>query len=81
MLQAKAILIELLGAELMVHFVIDASTVDAGDPDAVKEIGDEHASVGRFDPRSRFHTGHLVATAVTLENLHFFDPETHQSVW
>ena len=65
----------------MVHFVIDASTVDAGDPDAVKEIGDEHASVGRFDPRSRVRTSDIVEIAVTLENLHFFDPQTHQSVW
>ena len=81
LLKAKAVLVELLGAELMVHFVIDAPTVDAGDPDAVKEIGDEHASVGRFDPRSPVSTGDIVEAAVTLENLHFFDPETHQSVW
>ena len=81
LLKAKAVLVESLGAELMVHFVIDAPTVDAGDPDAVKEIGDEHASVGRFDPRSPVRTGDIVEAAVTLENLHFFDPETHQSVW
>ncbi len=31
-------LIEALGSELMVHFDIDARTVDSGDPDAVEEI-------------------------------------------
>jgi multiple sugar transport system ATP-binding protein len=80
-LKAEIVLVESLGAELMVHFVIDAVPVDAGDPDAVKEIGGAHASVARFDPRSRVKAGETMTAAVTLEKLHFFDPDTHQSLW
>jgi multiple sugar transport system ATP-binding protein len=80
-LNAEIVLVESLGAELMVHFIIDAVPVDAGDPDAVKEIGGAHASVARFGPRSRVKTGETVTIAVALEKLHFFDPDTHQSLW
>jgi multiple sugar transport system ATP-binding protein len=80
-LKVEIVLVESLGAELIVHFIIDAVPVDAGDPDAVKEIGGAHASVARFDPRSGVKTGETVTAAVTLEKLHFFDPDTHQSLW
>ena len=38
-LKSNVQLIEALGSEIMVHFQIDAETVDSGDPDAVEEAG------------------------------------------
>ena len=43
-------LTEALGSEIIVHFELDAPRADAGDLDAVDDLG-EHAAVGRFDPR------------------------------
>ena len=61
-------LVEALGSELMVHFSIDAKTVNSGDPDAPEqELGEGVANaVARFSPRSqvqarrarRDHRGH-----------------------
>src|SRR5690606_17645284 len=51
-LTSKVTLIEALGSELMVHFRIDAPTVDSGDPDTVEERGGAGVAnaVGRFNP-------------------------------
>ena len=47
-------LVESLGSELMVHFSIDAKTVNSGDPDAPEqELGEGVANaIARFNPRS-----------------------------
>ncbi|MGA9276533.1 ABC transporter ATP-binding protein [Ilumatobacter sp.] len=74
-------LIEALGSELMVHFDIDARTVDSGDPDAVEESDSGSNAVGRFNPRSRVRMREDVTIAVATDNMHFFDPETHLSIW
>ncbi len=68
-------LTEALGSEIIVHVELDATRVDAGD-----EMSDTTA-VGRFDPRSRVRMGEPVDIAVNVENLHFFDPTTHLSIW
>ncbi len=73
-------LIEALGSELMVHFDIDAPTVDSGDPDAVEESGASSNAVGRFHPRSKVKMREAVAIAVSTENMHFFDPETRLAI-
>ncbi len=80
---AKVSLIEALGSEIMVHFRIDATTVDSGDPDAVEERegADVANAVGRFNPRSRVRMGETIDIAVSSENMHFFDAETHQAIW
>ncbi|CAN5584897.1 ABC transporter ATP-binding protein [soil metagenome] len=75
-------LVEALGSELMVHFSIDARTIDSGDPDAPeKEVG-EHVSnsVARFNPRSTVKADHDIEIAVATENLHFFDVQTAQRI-
>ncbi|WP_040492273.1 ABC transporter ATP-binding protein [Ilumatobacter nonamiensis] len=74
-------LIEALGSELMVHFDINARTVDSGDPDAVEESDSGSNAVGRFNPRSRVKMREDVRIAVATDNMHFFDPETHLSIW
>ena len=71
-------LIEALGSELMVHFSVDAPTVDSGDPDAVETqpVEGQANAVGRFSPRSQVKPGDDISVAVTVGNLHFFDAET-----
>ncbi len=82
-LHAPVLLVESLGSEIMVHFSLDATCVDAGDPDAAQEarVTGSANSVGRFSPRSRARVGEVATIAVTAENLHFFDPESHEAVW
>ena len=57
--------------------------VDAGDPDApdttVTEAGS--SAVGRFSPRSAVRVGETATIAVAIENINFFDPETHLAIW
>ena len=80
-LKSEVQLIEALGSEIMVHFSLDASTVDSGDPDAVEEAGVTANTVGRFHPRSRVRIGDAVEIAVTTENMHFFDHDTRLAIW
>ena len=77
-LTAPVTLIEALGSEIMVHFAIDAPTVDSGDPDAPDVTpGEGQANaVGRFNPRSGVRMGEVAEIAVSTENMHFFDPQT-----
>ena len=82
-LHSTATLIEALGSELMVHFRLDAKTVDSGDPDAVEESTSDTAAnaVGRFNPRSRARIGDAIEISVSSENVHFFDAETRKAIW
>jgi multiple sugar transport system ATP-binding protein len=82
-LQSTVRLTESLGSEIMVHFHLDAPTVDSGDPDAIEEKTglDVANAVGRFNPRSRVRVGDPVNVAVTSENLHFFDGHTRDAIW
>ncbi|MBT4984321.1 MAG: sn-glycerol-3-phosphate ABC transporter ATP-binding protein UgpC [Ilumatobacter sp.] len=82
-LTSKVSLIESLGSEVMVHFRLDAKTVDSGDPDAVEEStsGNAANAVGRFNPRSRARIGENIDIAVAIENVHFFDAETRKAIW
>ena len=73
-------LVESLGSEMVVHLNLDARRVKAGEPGAAQEVGGDGACVARFSPRSRVAEGRPVAAAVTVENLHFFDPETGRSI-
>ena len=75
-------LVEALGSELMVHFTIDAKTVNSGDPDAPEqELGEGIANaVARFSPRSRVHPDVAVEIAVSTDNLHFFDAQTRERI-
>jgi multiple sugar transport system ATP-binding protein len=81
-LSAKVTLLEALGSEIMVHFRLDATTVDSGDPDAVEESTSENAAnaVGRFHPRSGARMGQQIEIAVATENVHFFDHATHKAI-
>ncbi|MBB3397055.1 MULTISPECIES: sn-glycerol-3-phosphate ABC transporter ATP-binding protein UgpC [unclassified Rhizobium] len=78
---APVSLVEALGSESMVHLNIDARWVDAGDPDAVVDIGNERAAVARFSPKSTVRSGDIARIAVDAEELHFFEPDTRASIW
>jgi multiple sugar transport system ATP-binding protein len=80
-IKAEVTLLEALGSEIMVHFAMDASTVDSGDPDAPESPGDGQANaVGRFSPRSQVRIGETIHVAVTTDNLHFFDHATRFAI-
>ena len=78
---AEATLVEALGSESMVHLNIDAHWVDAGEPDAVAQIGDERAAVARFSPKSKIRAGDTARVSIAAEELHFFDPDSRASIW
>ncbi len=80
-ISAPVTLVEALGSESMVHLNIDAPWVDAGDPDAIADIGNEKAAVARFTPKSTVRAGDIARIAVDAEELHFFEPETRTSIW
>ncbi|MBB2690555.1 UNVERIFIED_ORG: multiple sugar transport system ATP-binding protein [Rhizobium esperanzae] len=80
-ISASVTLVEALGSESMVHLKIDAPWVDAGDPDAVADIGNEKAAVARFSPKSTVRAGNIARIAVDAEELHFFRPDTRTSIW
>ncbi|WP_064686084.1 ABC transporter ATP-binding protein [Rhizobium bangladeshense] len=78
---APVTLVEALGSESMVHLNIDAPWVDAGDPDAIADIGNDKAAVARFSPKSTVRAGDVARIAVDAEELHFFRPDTRTSIW
>jgi multiple sugar transport system ATP-binding protein len=83
-LHATVRLVEALGSELMVHFELDdVQRVNSGDPDAPEELLGQGVAnaVARFSPKSRVRVDDDVEIAVTSENLHFFDAETHNAIW
>jgi multiple sugar transport system ATP-binding protein len=86
---------EALGAELMVHFTVDAPpaltedvkelAADVGE-DAVsnlEEAGAQQQStvIGRFGADSRVDLGDTAEVAVDSRGLHFFDPETGLGIY
>ena len=85
---------EALGAEVMVHFAVDARPAltedvrelarDAGDERAVDEAeerGQQATIVGRFAPRSRVQEGEVAEVAVDTRTLHFFDVQTGLGIY
>jgi multiple sugar transport system ATP-binding protein len=91
-LRGKVVLTESLGAEVMVHFKIDAAPAvtddvrelakDAG-TEGLSELGDESGAtlVGRFGARSRVRHGDQAEIAVDTRALHFFEPETGLGIY
>ena len=80
-IEVPVTLVEGLGSEFMVHLHIDAPWVDGGDPDAVAVIGDKRSAVARFSPKSQVRAGEMARVTIDAAQLHFFDPDTHASLW
>jgi multiple sugar transport system ATP-binding protein len=89
-LRAEVDRVEALGASLLIHFAVDAPPAKtAGIAAATGEHGlDEVPLIGHegawfaavFEPRSGVRTGDQVEVTVDTRRLHFFDPETEESV-
>jgi len=73
---------EALGAETLVHFPIDASPVDSGDPDALDALGGRESSrcTGRFAASTRARVGDRIEVTLDTSQLHFFDRQTHLAI-
>jgi multiple sugar transport system ATP-binding protein len=93
-LRGHAILREALGAEVLVHFTVDARQAvtsevrelaeDVGDDRALEQLrsGSPRANlVGRFSPRTRIREGDELEAAVDLHALHFFDAQSGHAIY
>ncbi|WP_419551833.1 ABC transporter ATP-binding protein [Candidatus Poriferisodalis sp.] len=78
-LSAVVTLSEALGSDLLLHFPLDAPSVEAGDPDALEGIEDRMV-VARVHPRSTARPGSTVELSLDVEGLHFFDPQTEAAI-
>ncbi|HEY3541956.1 MAG TPA: TOBE domain-containing protein [Gaiellaceae bacterium] len=90
-LQAQVDRVESVGASLLVHFPVDARDAKSralaaatGGPvlEAVPLTGGEGTSAftATFEPRSMIRAGETVSVGVDPERLHFFDPDTEQTL-
>ena len=92
-LDAEVELIEALGNELQVHFLIDATRVRSEDVQAAAgnrelegletiQTGVVRApGVARISPRSKLKAGSRATFAVDTERLNFFDYENGSAIW
>jgi multiple sugar transport system ATP-binding protein len=82
-LVADVDLVEALGAELMVHFTIDArrvrpeGTADA-DTEAITEAGE---GVARVDPDAPVKPGERCTFSINTSGMQFFDPASGEAIW
>jgi multiple sugar transport system ATP-binding protein len=85
-------LIEALGNELQVHFLIDAVRAESQEAKAATETeelvglpiqggGSKTTGVARISPRSALHAGSRATLHVDTDQLHFFDPTTGSAIW
>jgi multiple sugar transport system ATP-binding protein len=94
-IRGKVVLREALGAELMVHFTLDARPAITEDvKELQRDVGTDQIAgaageteqgeailVGRFDPHSRVRDGEEAEIAVDTRAVHFFDPETGLGIY
>ena len=71
---------EALGAETLVHFNLNAQSVDSGDPDALDELRDTGRCTARFSASSPARVGDRIRVNVDGRKLHFFDRQTHLAI-
>jgi multiple sugar transport system ATP-binding protein len=83
-LKATVGLVEALGAQIVVHFELDAPKVVTEDTKLLEK--DAHTEitgtrfVASFAPRSRVRAGDQIEVVVDTGRIHFFDPETGDAV-
>ncbi|MFZ0058824.1 MAG: hypothetical protein WAL35_02100, partial [Acidimicrobiales bacterium] len=92
-LAADVELVESLGNELQVHFLIDAERArsedsaaaiaasELGGPSMLRPAGTTSEGVARVAPRSELKAGSRATFAVDTERLHFFDPDSGSAIW
>jgi multiple sugar transport system ATP-binding protein len=83
---------EALGAEIMVHFTIEAPPAVTDVRELARDVGEEsvvdakaeatHTTVvGRFSPRTEVRQGDVIEVTVDTRSLHFFDPDTGMGIY
>jgi multiple sugar transport system ATP-binding protein len=82
-------LVEALGAEILVHFHLDAPIVEL--EDSFRVNGSDEAIVGsgkieseciaRIEPRHNVHSGDRFSFGVSEDRLEFFDQESGLAIW
>jgi multiple sugar transport system ATP-binding protein len=87
-LHSVADLVEAMGADVMVHFPVDAEPVRTADRESLERdsgaVGTPTSGtvlVARFSPRTRLFEGRPTTVRVDVENLHFFDLDTGLAIW
>jgi len=91
-LVADVELVEALGNELQVHFLVDASVARSEDTAAATgtdELGsltgftgaNKAEGVARVSPRSEIRAGSRVTFSVSTDSLQFFDMSTGNAIW
>ncbi|HEX2497319.1 MAG: ABC transporter ATP-binding protein [Actinomycetes bacterium] len=91
-LRSTADLVEAMGSDVLVHFVLDAPMVVTDDTkELARDVGtdvlgalDEAGKtdmIARFSPRTAARHGEPVTVHVATDRLHYFDPETGLSIW
>jgi multiple sugar transport system ATP-binding protein len=73
-IELRVELVEALGAELLVHSAIDATTVQEGTSLGGEEAPGSAMLVARLSPRSHIEAGDIVKLTVDTAQLHLFDP-------
>jgi multiple sugar transport system ATP-binding protein len=91
-LKATVSMVEALGAQIVVHFEVDAPKVVTEDTkvlekDAHTDEAPAHEEVqgtrfvAAFAPRSRVKIGDQIEVVVDTERMHFFDLDTGLAIW
>jgi multiple sugar transport system ATP-binding protein len=90
-LVADVELVEALGNELQVHFLIDAPSARSEDTEAATGAaelggltnltGSRSEGVARVSPRSELRSGARGVFLVDTDSIHFFDPATGLAIW
>jgi multiple sugar transport system ATP-binding protein len=90
-LQSTADLVEAMGSDVLIHFVVDAPQVVTDDTkELARDVGTDvlgleakaHTDmVARFSPRTRVRVGDPVTVHISTDRLHYFDPDNGLSIW
>jgi multiple sugar transport system ATP-binding protein len=94
-IRSRVILREALGADVLVHFTVQAPIVMTEDvKELARDVGQEAVAaaqqsaqrgesifLARLSPRTGAREGEEIELAVDVERLHFFDPETGRGIY
>jgi len=80
-LQGDVELVEALGSDLLVHFATDATRVAGHTPDDAEGVMPAgNRGIARVDPHSGIKAGDRGSFTVAIDQAHFFDPDTGQTI-